>query len=266
MTSLAKLIESFEELWPTSTAEDWDHVGLMLGSPSSEIKKVLLSVDITSAVVEEALEADAQLLLTHHPMLLRPVHELGELTAKGNVVAKAVRGSLAVYAAHTNADIARGGVSESFAAALGLTEIEPLDKVSGHGCIGQVATQSLVDFARLVAKVLPSVAGGVKVAGDPERMVSGVALVGGAGDGFLSAAIDANVDVFITSDLRHHPAQDFMELSAVVDGPALIDVSHWAAEWLWLNSAAAQLSKKHTGVEFLVSDLRTDPWDFAVMQ
>ena len=266
MTSLAKLIESFEELWPTSTAEDWDHVGLMLGSPRREINKVLLSVDITSAVVEEALETEAQLLLTHHPLLLRPVHELGELTAKGNLVSKAVRGSLAVYAAHTNADIASGGVSESFAAALGLSEIEPLDKESRHGCIGKVETQSLVDFARHVAKMLPSVAGGVKVAGDPERKVNRVALVGGAGDGFLSVAMDANPDVFITSDLRHHPAQDFMELSAVVHGPALIDVSHWAAEWLWLSSAAAQLSKRHPEVEFNVSDLRTDPWDFAVMQ
>ena len=266
MTALANLIETCEELWPASSAEDWDRVGLMLGSPKSEIKRVLLSVDVTRAVVEEALETKAQLLLTHHPMLLRPVHELGELTAKGSLVANAIRGGLAIFAAHTNADIARGGVSESLAAGLGLTEIEPLDQATGHGCIGNVETQSLVDFARHVARVLPAVASGVRVAGDPESKVSKVALVGGAGDGFLGAALEASPDVFITSDLRHHPVQDFMELSALVDGPALIDVSHWAAEWLWLKSAATQLGERHPEVEFVVSDLRTDPWDFAVMQ
>ena len=266
MTALSDLIASFEELWPSDTAEDWDRVGLMLGHPKSEIGKVLLSVDVTADVITEAIDQDAQLLLTHHPMLLRPVHELGELTAKGNLVTSAIRGSLAIYAAHTNADIAQGGVSQSLAAALGLTQIAPLDSATGHGCIGEVKKQKLVEFARHVAKVLPPVAQGIRVAGDPERTVSKVALVGGAGDGFLPQAMASGADVFITSDLRHHPTQDFMELSKLVEGPALIDVSHWAAEWLWLSSAAMQLAERHSDVEFVVSDLKTDPWDFSVMQ
>jgi putative NIF3 family GTP cyclohydrolase 1 type 2 len=91
-------------------------------------------------------------------------------------------------------------------------------------------------------------------------------LVGGAGDSFLPLAVGAGIDVFITSDLRHHPAQDFIEQANLTNGPALIDVSHWAAEWVWLDNAAKQLSAKHPEVEFVVSDLRTDPWDFAVMQ
>jgi len=266
MTALSHLVQSFEELWPASTSEDWDRVGLMLGHPANEVSKVLLSVDITAEVVDEAIASGAQLLLTHHPMLLRPVHELGELTAKGNLITKAVRGGLAIFAAHTNADVAIGGVSQSLAAALGLTEISPLDAVTGHGCVGTVSSQKLVDFARNLAKVLPPVAQGVRVAGDPERMISRVALVGGAGDGFLGQALESKADVFITSDLRHHPTQDFIELSQLVDGPALMDISHWAAESIWLESAAMQLSKLHSDVEFAVSEIRTDPWDFAVMQ
>jgi putative NIF3 family GTP cyclohydrolase 1 type 2 len=173
---------------------------------------------------------------------------------------------LAIFAAHTNADVAIGGVSQSLAAALGLTEISPLDAVTGHGCVGTVSSQKLVDFARNVAKVLPPVAQGVRVAGDPERIVSRVGLVGGAGDGFLGQALESKADVFITSDLRHHPTQDFIELSQLVEGPALMDISHWAAESIWLESAAMQLSKLHSDVEFAVSEIRTDPWDFAVMQ
>jgi dinuclear metal center YbgI/SA1388 family protein len=266
MTALSQLLQSFEELWPASTAEDWDRVGLMLGHPASDVSKVLLSVDVTAAVVDECIESGAQLLLTHHPMLLRPVHELGELTAKGNLITKAVRGGLTIFSAHTNADVASGGVSQSLSAARGLVEISALDAASGHGCIGTVPGQKLVDFARHVAKVLPPVAQGLRVAGDPERMVSRVALIGGAGDGFLTQALESKADVFITSDLRHHPSQDFMELSQLVDGPALMDISHWAAESIWLESAAMQLSNLHSDVEFAVSEIRTDPWDFAVMQ
>ena len=266
MTALSQLLKSFEELWPTSTAEDWDRVGLMLGHPAGEVSKVLLSVDVTAEVVDEAIASGAQLLLTHHPMLLRPVHELGELTAKGNLITRAVRGGLAIFAAHTNADVASGGVSQSLAAALGLAEISALDEATGHGCVGTVSSQKLVDFARHVAKVLPPVAQGLRVAGDPERMVTRVALVGGAGDGFLGHALASKADVFITSDLRHHPSQDFLESSQLVEGPALMDISHWAAESIWLESAALQLANLHSEVEFAVSEIRTDPWDFAVMQ
>ena len=266
MTALSQLLNTFEELWPISTSEEWDRVGLMLGHPTNEVSKVLLSVDVTAEVVDEAIESGAQLLLTHHPMLLRPVHELGELTAKGDLVARAVRAQLAVFAAHTNADIAAGGVSQSLAAALGLREISPLDEATGHGCVGTISSQKLVDFARHAAKVLPPVAQGLKVAGDPERIINRVALVGGAGDGYLSHALDSKADLYITSDLRHHPSQDFLELAQLTSGPALMDVSHWAAESIWLHSAAMQLGELHPDVEFAVSTIRTDPWDFAVMQ
>lgn len=259
-------MQTFEKLWPIATAEDWDRPGLMVGNPAQEIRKVLLSVDVTAAVIQQAAELDAELILSHHPVLLRGVHELGELTLKGNLVSQAIRSSIAIYSAHTNADIAKGGVSESFAKAIGLEKLRALDEVSGHGCVGEIEPMPLIDFARKVARTLPSVAQGVRVAGDQQKLISRVGLVGGAGDGFLLAAQNAGIDVFITSDLRHHPAQDFMEQSRITSGPALIDVAHWAAEWLWLEQAADQLSGHHPDIEFIVSDINTDPWDFAVMQ
>ncbi len=264
--TLSNLLATFETLWPKATAEDWDRPGLMVGHPDQEIKKVLLSVDVTSEVLDQAVQENCQLLITHHPLLLRPAHELGELTLKGNLVTKAIRSGLAIFSAHTNADIAAGGVSQSLAMAIGLRNVFPLDPASGHGIVGDIDELNLVDFARKVSKAIPATAAGVKVAGDSARLVSKVALVGGAGDGFLPLAASAGVDVFITSDLRHHPAQDFIEQSKLTDGPSLIDISHWAAEWVWLDKAAEQLSAKHPSIEFMVSDLRTDPWDFAVMQ
>jgi len=92
------------------------------------------------------------------------------------------------------------------------------------------------------------------------------ALCGGAGDSLLAEPAVTGADVYITSDLRHHPAQESRERSLIVSGPALIDVSHWASEWLWLETAADQLRAALPSVEVLVSDERTDPWDFVVVQ
>ena len=264
--TLSNLLASFEKLWPKESAEDWDRPGLMVGNPSQEINKVLLAVDVTSEVIDQAIQSGCQLLLTHHPMLLRGVHELGELTLKGNLVTKAIKSGLAIFSAHTNADIAQGGVSQSLAQALELRNPAPLDAVSGHGIVGDVDEIKLIDYARKISRAIPATAQGIRVAGDSEKLISRVGLVAGAGDSFLGMASLAGIDLFITSDLRHHPAQDFIEQSKLTDGPALIDIAHWAAEWVWLDQAAAQLAGIHRDVEFIVSDLRTDPWDFAVMQ
>ncbi len=264
--TLSNLLASFEKLWPKESAEDWDRPGLMVGNPSQEINKVLLAVDVTAEVIDQAIQTGCQLLLTHHPMLLRGVHELGELTLKGNLVAKAIKSGLAIFSAHTNADIAQGGVSQSLAKALELRNLAPLDAVSGHGIVGDVDEIKLIDYARKISRAIPATAQGIRVAGDSEKLISRVGLVAGAGDSFLGMASLAGIDLFITSDLRHHPAQDFIEQSKLTDGPALIDIAHWAAEWVWLDQAAAQLAGIHRDVEFIVSDLRTDPWDFAVMQ
>ncbi len=264
--TLSNLLATFEKLWPKTTAEEWDRPGLMLGNPSQRVTKVLLSVDATAEIINQAIESGCQLLLTHHPLLLRGVHELGELTLKGNLLSKAIKSDLAIFSAHTNADIAQGGVSQSLAQALGLRNLAPLDSASSHGVVGNIDEIKLMDFARAIARAIPATAQGIRVAGDSDRQISRVGLVAGAGDSFLPLAAQVGIDVFITSDLRHHPAQDFIEQSKLTNGPALIDIAHWAAEWVWLDQAAAQLAALHPEVEFVVSDLRTDPWDFAVMQ
>lgn len=132
---------------------------------------------------------------------------------------------------------------------------------TGTGRVGDVEATTLADFARTVARALPSTTGGVRVAGDPERAVRRVALVGGAGDFLLDSMASSDVDVYVTSDLRHHPASEFVEKK----GPALIDVAHWAAEWTWLPVVEARL-RAHLGatVETRVSTLSTDPWTMLV--
>ncbi len=136
---------------------------------------------------------------------------------------------------------------------------DPRGSTTGTGRIGDVEPMTLHAFAERVAAALPGTTQGVRVAGDPDRVVRRVALCGGAGDFLLDAVRATDADVYVTSDLRHHPASEFREH----DGPALVDVAHWAAEWTWLpvlrEALAAALGDT---VEIRVSTLVTDPWQF----
>lgn len=269
---LSQLISHFEMIWPLSGAEEWDAPGLVTGNSKQRVSRVLLTVDVTSEIVAEAADGGFDLVLSHHPYLLRGITSVGEESAKGATLSRAIRNEVAIYAAHTNADIVESGVSQVLAESLGVIDSRPLlpgsNSQIGHGRVGDLASSTtLGEFARSIAKVLPSTASGVRVAGDFNQVVQRVAVCGGAGDSFIPAAMAANADVYVTSDLRHHPVQDAREQAILNAGsPALIDVAHWASEWLWLDVAAGQLSKQFPNVQFVVSQIRTDPWDFVVTQ
>ena len=132
---------------------------------------------------------------------------------------------------------------------------------TGAGRIGSVAPTTLRGFADAVAAALPETAHGVRVAGDPDRVVRRVALCGGAGDFLLDAVRRTDADVYVTSDLRHHRAGEFLEH----DGPALVDVAHWAAEWTWLPVVSARVAEAlGATVGTRVSTTNTDPWQFRI--
>jgi dinuclear metal center YbgI/SA1388 family protein len=263
---LENLISQFDSLWPPTDKQEWDKPGLMLGSFQQDVIKVLLTVDVTSEVIEEAIATDCQLVLSHHPMFMRGVYELPETSLKGNLTALAIRSNISVFSAHTNADFQTGGVTASLASQLGLRNLKGLESTGSHVHVGGIDPISLVEFARHVAKRLPAVAQGVKVSGNPDRVISKVALLAGSGDSYLSEVLGSDVDLYITSDLRHHPAQDFSEQAKLASGPALMDIAHWTAEWVWLDNAKSQLESLLPQVEFVVSEINTDPWTFAVMQ
>jgi dinuclear metal center YbgI/SA1388 family protein len=269
MPTLRELQSVVESLWPAAGAESWDSVGLVSGDPDAAVEHVHLAVDAVPDTAREAVAAGADLLLTHHPLLLRGVTTIDESTYKGSVLATLVRGGCALLSAHTNADVVTTGTSAVLADRIGLQEQRPLepaaDGVSGIGRVGVLAEAvPLGVLARRIVDVLPATATGVRVSGEYDRPVRTVALCAGAGDAYLGNAEVRAADVYVTSDLRHHPASEFREQAMVADGPALIDTSHWATEWLWLDVAAEQL-RAATGVRVTVSDLRTDPWDFAVL-
>lgn len=263
---LSSLISTFEKLWPLEGAEDWDRPGLAVGDPQTHIDKVLLSVDVTSQVLVEAKQVGAQLLLAHHPPLLKGESLLGADTLKGELVSLAVSNGIAIYAAHTNADIVKDGVSDVLASAVGLVNCRPLVQTStesGHGRIGELPKPtSLRDLAELVSSILPTTNAPIRVAGELDKEVSRVAVVGGAGDSFIPNAQELSADVLITSDLRHHVVLD--AISHPTSAMFLIDVSHYAAESLWLSRAAPHLKQLLPTMTFEVSKINTDPWSLTI--
>jgi dinuclear metal center YbgI/SA1388 family protein len=269
--TVADILAVTERLWPASGAESWDAAGLVSGDPGADVHGIHLTVDAVPDTIDEAIDLGAQLVIAHHPLLLRGVTTIAEDRYKGAVLARLIRAGCALLAAHTNADVVETGTSARLAAALGLTELRPLvpgeAPSRGIGRIGVLPEPTTLGrLARELASILPPTAGGIRVSGDYDARVSTIALCAGAGDAYLGNPAVQAADVYITSDLRHHPASEFRENARVAGGAALIDVSHWASEWLWLETAAEQLRSALTDVTVTVSELRTDPWDFVVVQ
>ncbi|MDA0566430.1 Nif3-like dinuclear metal center hexameric protein [Streptomonospora sp. S1-112] len=271
--ALGDVLAAFERIYDPAWAASWDAVGLVCGDPAQPVRRVLFAVDPVAAVVEEAREWDADLVITHHPLLLRGVTSVAATTPKGRLVHRLIGAGIALYTAHTNADTAVPGVSDALAAAVGLTgDLAPLDPdpadPAGRRGIGRIGTLpepvALREFAARAAEGLPRTAGGIRVSGDPDRPVRRVAVSGGAGDSLLGRARAAGVDVFLTSDLRHHPASEFAEHGGI----ALIDTAHWASEWPWLADGAARLASAlgdgRANVEIRVSEIVTDAWSLAI--
>lgn len=265
---LSEVVDILESLWPSSGAEEWDAHGLVVGSPEHLVGSIHLMVDATLDSIAEAVEGGADLIVAHHPLLLRGVTTIAESTYKGRVIADLIRGGVALYSAHTNADVVPTGTSAQLANLLELTDQSTLTESAtpGHG-LGRVGTlpapMSLYELAVKIGEFLPQTAVGPVVAGDAESMVTTVSVCAGAGDSLLDNPAVLSSDVYITSDLRHHPASEAREQAALVGGPSLINISHFAAEWLWLDQAAVELEKA-TGLCLTVSDVNTDPWSFQV--
>ncbi|MFD5079440.1 Nif3-like dinuclear metal center hexameric protein [Streptomyces sp. NPDC058371] len=271
MPRLSEVIAALDVLWPPERAEGWDAVGTVCGDPGQDVTRVLFAVDPVQEIVDEAVKLGADLLVTHHPLYLRGTTTVAADHFKGRVVHTLIKHDVALHVAHTNADRADPGVSDALAGALDLRVVRPLvpdpSDPEGRRGLGRVCELdhplTVRDFAARAAERLPATAQGIRVAGDPEALVRTVAVSGGSGDSLLDDVRAAGVDAFLTADLRHHPASEFVADRA--HSPlALLDAAHWATEWPWCELAAAQLdeiSDRHGwGLRVHVSKTVTDPW------
>lgn len=279
--TLADVVTAYHDLYPPELAESWDASGLIAGRGEQPVSKVLFAVDAISATAEEAVESEAGLLITHHPLLLKGANFIPASGYQGSVLHTLIENKCGLLAAHTNSDAAVAGVNECLAEALGMTNTVPLADAKdqelngatysvGIGRVGELPEAiTLKELAEKLAKVLPATAGGLRIAGKPDAAVQKIAICGGAGDSLFDDVRAHQADVYITADLRHHPASELRERALLEGGkPYLIDCSHFASEWVWLKTAAARLknllAERGFEIETQVSALNSDPWDFQI--
>jgi dinuclear metal center YbgI/SA1388 family protein len=270
MPRLAEVIAAFDEWFDPRGSESWDAVGLVCGDPREPVDRVLLAIDAVPATVAEAERLGAQLLFTHHPLLLTAVHGVPADDPKGALVHRMIRGHIGHFVAHTNAEVARPGVSDALSDLFSLTEVTPLEPIQaeigptqrGVGRIGTLPEPIVLrDLLGQVAAVLPGTTWGIRASGDPQRVIRRMALCAGSGSSLIDAARDRGADVFLTADLKHHNA-----VETVTQPPdsslTLIDASHWATERPWLDVVAARLGNRFGDtVDAVVSELVTDAWN-----
>lgn len=266
-TTVGEVRRVLEEAYPPHLAESWDAVGLICGDPDDTVTKVAFALDCTQSVAEQAVASGAQMLVVHHPLLLRGVTSVAADTPKGKVIHTLLKGGVALFAAHTNADKARPGVNDKLAELVGIEPgrpVVPHERFDGEvpadalglGRIGELPEPlTLREFTQQVANALPETAWGIRAAGDPEGVVKRVAVCSGSGDSFLDTARELGVDVYVTSDLRHHPVDEHLRAG----GPAVIDTAHWASEFPW-TSQARDIVEEALKVDTEIIELRTDPW------
>ncbi len=213
-----EIIKILEQLAPVEIAEEWDRVGLMIGSRESENTGVLLTLDVTPSAVREAEEKGANLIVSHHPFIWDPLPCIDEEDPRGAMYARLIREGISVYSMHTNLDKARGGINDYLAKLFGGTDVEE----DGVGRVFSTGGLTLGELARRVSERLDDKT--VVVVGDPDMPVKRAYVVGGAG-GSEYDRTKRLADVLISGEMKHH-----QYLDAPIDGLALIEFSHFSSE------------------------------------
>jgi dinuclear metal center YbgI/SA1388 family protein len=203
------VIDSFA---PFRLAEEWDNVGLMIGDPRKDIRRLGLSLDPLPEALEEALRRDCQGLLSHHPLFLRPLRNIDFSSPEGGMIRRAIETDMTVMAAHTNWDGAEGGVNRTLAKKLGLTE-PPAPLVpheTGTGGLGAVGNLPAPAPAREVLGEMKRAWNMTRIDyyGDPACSILRVALCGGSGGSLWGAALAAGADLYVTADMKYHDLLD----------------------------------------------------------
>lgn len=256
MPTIAAIAAFLEQLAPVRLAEEWDNVGLLVGRREQEVKKVMTCLTVTPESAAEAVEADADLIVTHHPMPFRPLGRMTDDTTVGRLLLDLIAAHIAVYSSHTAFDSAAGGVNERLAAGLQLQDIAALiahEEGQGTGRWGRLEKPiSLGDLARRLKTFLSIER--MQMVGRPEQMVRRVAIGCGAADELLHSARENGCNAMVLGEARFHTC---LEAKAV--GIGLMLPGHFASERFAVECLAESLGQQFPDVKVWPSRRESDP-------
>ena len=250
--NLVDVIKYFETKFPKELAYDWDNVGIQVGTLNIVAKKVLITLDVTKEVVKEAIEQKVNMILSHHPLLFNPVDKIIFDTPRGWILKNLIKHNITVYSAHTNYDLAEGGMNDEFAKILGLKNVCLLDEIDGIGRYGDIEKINVKDFIQDLKQKLNLE--NVKVIGNDDKEIERVGISGGSGSKHMHQAKFKGCDVYLTGDVTYHTALDAISL-----GLAVIDIGHHA-EKIFVDAIFVFLSKQFKDIEFIKSNIDTNPY------
>lgn len=257
------MIDFMEKIAPTRNMEDWDNTGLMIGNREKVINKILLCLDVTSDVIDDAIEKDIDMIISHHPFIFKKIDRIVCNDLKGNLIYKLIKHDICVYSAHTNLDVVNDGVNIKLAQKLCLKDIVSLktkDYLSNNECyfgLGAVGNlkepMSFDKFISYVKKMLDTPY--LRVVGESESMIEKVAVYCGSFDDDIQAVLHHKADILITGDLKYHTAIDALGLDMCI-----IDAGHYNTEKSIIPHLADVISKAFREIEVYCNNVEHDPF------
>jgi dinuclear metal center YbgI/SA1388 family protein len=237
----AKLIQQIERIAPPERALDWDNNGVQINVGDAEIKRVLVTLDITEEILREARTLNADFILAHHPLIFHKLQKIDGGSVVGRQIIELIRAGISVYAAHTSFDVAYGGNNDYLCEVLALQKIRrvlPEDEAAGEiiGKIGNLKQEmSLAEVCDLLRARL-HIDRRLPVVGDPAARILKVGLCTGGGGDQIETFAANGCSLYITGDVRHHEA-----LLAAEKGICLIDAGHFDTEWIFVRNFTEKL-------------------------
>jgi len=227
------IYDFIDHIAPFETAESWDNVGLLVGSDFATVNKVLLALDITEAVVDEAIEGDFNLIITHHPIIFNGIQKITYEDRKGGLLLKLIQHKISVIAAHTNLDRSfEFGINQTIANLYPLVNLKPLNAFHQFGVVGDLLKAETFDTFIEKTKALFGIqivkVANFKTTKEP-RFIQTIALSSGASSDFIVDALSVKADVYITSDLKYHEAQTVIGTDLI-----LVDIGHFESERIYM--------------------------------
>ncbi|WP_101772833.1 Nif3-like dinuclear metal center hexameric protein [Peptostreptococcus faecalis] len=262
---LSEIIEIIDSKYPEKLQYQWDNSGLNLGDKESDIKKILVTLEVNNEVVNEAIEKKVDLIISHHPMLFSKINRIEKSDIKGNLIYNLIKNNISVYCMHTNYDIAFDGLNDYFMEKIGAESGNVFDKIGSddeyHGGsvygLGRVA--ELVDFVE-VTEIIEIIKNNLSIenlryVGNLDQKIKKFAVVTGSGAEYFEKAKHENLDLLITGDVKYHNAMDALEL-----GISIIDCGHFGSEKIFSDSIFSFISTVLNGVEIIKTERLNNPF------
>lgn len=263
---ITKIMENYA---PSKFKEDYDNVGLMVGNKNDKVTGILIALDCTLDVINEAIKKNCNLIITHHPLLFKKPSSITTDTLLGKKIIELVKNSINLYSSHTNLDSVRDGVNDQVMKILGFESYSTMDlsncrdtgdNVTGIGRIAKL--QSPMLFCELISKVKESLElPMVRVVGNEEKVINKVAVVNGSGQDYFTLSKKIGADCIITGDTSYHYVSDFNE-----ENFCIIDAGHFSTEWPAIKIIAQNIENLIKGIgyntEIIISESTKDPYKF----